>query len=273
MKIVRHLLHHDDGTQIKYQRSPNRGGNLSPEFLIMHYTAGASAESSIAHMLKPAAKASAHLVIGRDGAITQLVPFNKVAWHAGRSRWHGTEGLNQYSIGIELDNAGKLTQQGGQWTSWFGRAYPDEQVLSAAHKHDGAIFGWQTYAEAQLTAAADVALAIAARYELAEVLGHDDIAPNRKKDPGPAFPMESFRAGILGRNADAPHRFVTRSRLNIRNGPGLEFDRLQEDPLPRGSQLLLQSRESNWCYVEVLDDDDEPFLTGWVHGDYIVAFG
>jgi len=54
----------------------------------MHYTTGASKGSSVEHLTKPSAKPSAHLVIGRDGSITQLVPFNVVAWHAGKSRWH-----------------------------------------------------------------------------------------------------------------------------------------------------------------------------------------
>lgn len=269
MKIKNHLLHEDDGTPISYRRSPNQSGALNPTYLIMHFTAGSSAESSIAHLLKKSAKASAHLVIGRDGAITQLVPFNKVAWHAGVSRWHNIVGLNRHSIGIELDNAGKLKKQGDQWRSWFGRGYADEEVLVEAHKHEDVASGWQTYTEAQLLAATEAAQAIFGRYGLSDVLGHDDIAPNRKTDPGPAFPMDSFRASVVGRDAEAPLRFATTARVNIRSGPGTNFDKVQTEPLNKNVSLLLLSRNSNWCHVEVLDDDDEPNLTGWVHGNYI----
>ena len=71
----------------------------------MHYTAGASAESSIDWLTNPDARASAHVLIARDGGITQLVPFDRRAWHAGRSRWKDRTGLNGWSFGIELDNA------------------------------------------------------------------------------------------------------------------------------------------------------------------------
>lgn len=269
MKIRRNLLHADDGTQCAFQRSPNQGGRLSPRYLVMHYTAGANADSAIAHMLKPTAKVSAHLVIARDGTMTQLVPFNKIAWHAGQSRWHGLVGLNRHAIGIELDNAGKLKMQGGEWRSWFGRTYAEPDVAVATHMHDDVERGWHIYSEAQLTAATGAAQAIVAHYGLADVLGHDDIAPNRKFDPGPAFPMESFRASVTGRDNDAPLAFTTRSQLNIRSGPGTGRDKLRPEPLDKGQRLLVLSRHGSWCQVEVIDDDDQPDLTGWVHGDYI----
>ena len=131
MQVKRGFLHDDAGAQVPFVRSPNQGGALTPRYLIMHYTAGASAESSIRHLTKSGAGASAHLVIGRDGAVTQLVAFNKVAWHAGASRWQGLTGLNKRSIGIELDNAGPLEDGSGVWRSWFKRVYPDEEVVVA----------------------------------------------------------------------------------------------------------------------------------------------
>lgn len=271
MKVQRHRLIGDEGQPVRFETSPNKGGTFAPDYLVMHYTAGSSAEGSLSHMLNPSAKASAHLLIGRDGGIVQLVPFNRVAWHAGRSRWNGLEGMNQHSIGIELDNAGKLERQGGEWRAWFGRSYPDAEVMVAAHKNEAVERGWQLYTEAQLTAAVEAARALVGHYGLRDVLGHDDIAPGRKQDPGPAFPMENFRASILGRRDDEPERFVTRTGLNIREGPGTAYVKLREEPLARGTALVLQSRQGVWCCVEVLDGDGEPDLTGWVHGDYIMT--
>jgi hypothetical protein len=109
MKIVEDLLRNDDGSPLAFKASPNRGGSFAhglPDTLVVHFTAGRSAESSVRWLTDKRAKASAHVVIGEDGAITQLVPFNVVAWHAGTSKWKAREGLNRYSIGIELDNPG-----------------------------------------------------------------------------------------------------------------------------------------------------------------------
>lgn len=269
MKIDDHRLCEDDGSPVRFVESSNRGGSLAADLLVMHFTAGSSYESSITHLSSPGTRASAHLVIGRGGQITQLVPFNKVAWHAGRSRWRGRSGLNKFSIGIELDNAGKLSWQGSAWRAWFGRTYPEDDVAIAAHKHDGVQAGWHLYPENQISAALAAAQAIAAEYDIGDVLGHDDIAPERKQDPGPAFPMDRFRARVLGRRAQKMQTFVTSANLNIRTGPGIAYDRLRSHPLPKGTQVTLISTDANWCFVEVANEAGDADLTGWVHGDYL----
>ena len=269
MQIRRHRLHLESGAPVPYEESPNRSGTLTPRYLIIHYTAGSSFKGSLNHMTRRSAKASAHLLIGRDGTIAQLVPFNRIAWHAGISRWQGLSGLNRHSIGIELDNAGPLERQGDLWRAWFGRDYPKDQVLVARHKNGGRRRGWQTYSEAQIEAARMAASAICGHYDLLDVLGHDDIAPERKTDPGPAFPMESFRADVLGRRDDEPQHHETIARLNIRDKPGIEGAKLPEAPLAVGTVLSLLSMRGKWAFVEVLDDNGAAEATGWVHSDYI----
>lgn len=140
-----------------------------------------------------AAKASAHLVIGRNGRIVQMVAFNRRAWHAGICRWGDIEGLNAYAIGIELDNAGRLQRRGdGAWVHpASGRVLPASEVIEAQHKAEARPAGWHAYTKAQLRAAAAAARALHDRYGFIDVLSHDDIAPGRKVDPGPAFPMAS----------------------------------------------------------------------------------
>lgn len=269
MKILRHRLHRDDGTVFDFVASPNIGGKVAHKYLVIHYTAGSSAAGAISSLTNPAHKASAHLVIAHDGSITQLVPFDRIAWHAGRSRWHGLEGLNRHSLGIELDNAGKLSRQGGQWRAWFGRTYQDTEVMEAVHKHETVSRGWHLYSEAQIQATIDVSRLLIGRYGLLDVVGHDDIAPGRKSDPGPAFPMESFRAQVMGRQDDRPEVFETIANLNIRTGPGVDHEKLSASPLARGTGLKLISRENAWCQVDVLDASNVAEFTGWVHGDYI----
>lgn len=271
MQIRRHRLEFDSGEAVRFVESPNRGGELQPRFLVVHYTAGSSFDSSLAHLTRPGAGTSAHLLIGRDGSIAQLVPFNRVAWHAGTSSWQGLRGLNQHSIGIELDNAGPLEAQGERWTSWFGRGYPDEEVVVARHKNGGPQRGWHAYSEAQLAAAVEAAGAICRHYKLVDVLGHDDIAPDRKTDPGPAFALASFRSAVLGRRADEPQTFAATARLNIRESPGTGGAKLPEAPLAVGTRLCLLSQQGQWGFVEVLDAAGAPVATGWVHCDYIAA--
>ena len=197
MRITNHILYREDGTPYHYVESPNKGGKIQPEYLIMHYTAGRSAEASVAWLTNPDAKASAHLVIGRDGSITQLVPFDTKAWHAGRSYWEGLEGMNAFSLGIELDNAGPLTKVGEKYQAWFGKSYPESQVLYAKHKLDQEPQWWHNFPREQIEAAQEVAMLLVQHYKLRDVIGHEDIAPAHKRDPGPAFPMADFREGIF----------------------------------------------------------------------------
>jgi N-acetylmuramoyl-L-alanine amidase len=180
------------------------GGASMPtrRFLVIHYTAGATAKSSIDWWRKPAAKgASAHIVIDRDGTIYQCRPFDRTAGHAGASQWVDPRTgvryrmLNQCSIGIELANAG----DSDALREWFSKLPP----VVDRHKFGGPIKSWERYPEEQLAACRAVAAALVVRYNLDDVVGHEDIAPDRKVDPGPAFPMGDFRT-FLGFPAGVP---------------------------------------------------------------------
>ena len=270
MKVRRHRLVHEDGTPFSFEPTRNSGGEMDPELLVVHYTAGSSAESSINWFKNPAAKASAHLVIGRDGSIVQMVPFNRVAWHAGISEWLGRRDVNRFSIGIELDNAGLLERHGDRWRAWFGREYEADEVLEAAHKYRTALEGWHLFTQAQLEAATTVVSVLADHYDLREVVGHDDISPNRKVDPGPAFPMASFRSRVLGREQGQPDFFETTTNLNIRTGPGTLHPTLPESPLPEGTQVEILESNGRWHFVDVLDlVNDSMDVQGWVHGRFL----
>jgi N-acetylmuramoyl-L-alanine amidase len=190
-----------NGAAVAYKPTPNLGGALKPEILVMHFTGSSSAASAISWLANPAAKASAHLVIAEDGTVTQLAPFNKVTWHAGKSSYHGRENCNRFSIGIELANAGQLARAGnGGFVERLGsKAVPPAEVIIARHKNGGGEQPWEKYDPRQMEAAIAAAQAIVAAYKLRDIVGHDDIAPGRKSDPGPAFPMDGFKGRILGR--------------------------------------------------------------------------
>lgn len=256
------------GDQVTFRATPNHGGVLKPRYLVMHYTAGRSAASSVESLCtqKPSGNASAHIVLGRDGSIVQLAPFNVVTWHAGVSQWNGLVGLNNHSIGVEMDNAGLLKKVGSHYQAWFGKVYPDDEVLLAEHKHGGGIQPWHTYTEIQIERALELAELLVARYGLEDVLGHEDIARGRKADPGPAFPLSSVQSRALGRTQDEPAHFVvTATSLNIRSGPDAAAAPVAA-PLKKGTELILLEPLDRWSRVEVIGKTD---LEGWVSNSYI----
>ncbi len=274
MHIDSHQIRDDAGEALPFVESPNVGGALDPGYVVIHYTAGSGADASIRWLTRERARASAHVVVSRDGSVTQLVPLDRVAWHAGASRWEGVEGLNRHSIGIELDNAGRLHREGERWCAWFGTEIPDDEVVVATHKHEDEPCGWHAYTREQIEATLEIASALVQAYEIADIVGHDDIAPERKRDPGPAFPMQSFRARILGRSEDHLPVYETTTHLNIRSGPGTEHEKLPTSPLADGSRLHVLQKAGAWRMVKVVDDvAGEEDVEGWVHGHYIRRTG
>ncbi|WP_372574244.1 N-acetylmuramoyl-L-alanine amidase [Ruegeria jejuensis] len=132
---------------------PRRDG-LKPAFVVIHYTAMISAEAALTLLCLPEAEVSAHYLIGADGTTWQMVREEDRAWHAGAGEWQGLTDINSRSIGIELDNTG---------------ATP--------------------FAEPQMAALETLLCAVLARWDIPpdNVIGHSDMAPGRKIDPGPRF--------------------------------------------------------------------------------------
>lgn len=262
---------------VKFVESRHAGNTISPIFLVIHYTASGP-NSNIANYFKSNdSKVSAHLVIRRDGTVIQCVPFNKRANHAGSSRWrkkNGTllSGLNRHTIGIELENWGPLSQTGSTWRSWTGASVDNSIVTEATHKNQSSSRGWEVFTSAQMEATIDVARAITEAYGIEQIVGHDDIAPSRKIDPGPAFPMANFRSKVESRDSDDDDIFIVRSSdgLNIRVGPGSGYDKIQNDPLPDGTRVIVHGADGRWREVSALrDGGDDAFVTGWVHGAFL----
>lgn len=139
--------------------SPNWDERALPvSMVVLHYTGMPTAEEALARLCDPAAKVSAHYMIDEDGTVTALVPEAKRAWHAGSAYWRGITDVNSASIGIELVNPGH---------DWGYRPFPDAQM------------------EALLPLLAD----IVDRHDISptNVVGHSDVAPARKQDPGELF--------------------------------------------------------------------------------------
>jgi len=171
---------------VRYVASPNcdeRPAGCAIDLLVIHYISlppgefgGADIEAFFMNRLDAPAhpffatiaelKASAHFLIRRDGQVIQFVPCAKRAWHAGESSWKGRSRCNDFSIGIEVEGDGEVP-----------------------------------FTAAQYRRLAAVTRMLLTRYPIAEIVGHSDIAPARKVDPGPQFDWARYRAMI-----EAPRR-------------------------------------------------------------------
>ena len=139
--------------------SPNFDERQLPvSMLVLHYTGMPDADSAIDRLLDPEAKVSAHYLVDEDGSVLRMVGEDKRAWHAGRSYWRGVTDVNSASIGIEIVNPG----------------------------HE---FGYRAFPEAQMDAVCRLVADIRGRHDIprANVVGHSDVAPARKQDPGELF--------------------------------------------------------------------------------------
>ncbi len=149
--------------------SPNFDTRSLPvQIIVLHYTGMQSAEAAIEWMANPVSKVSAHWVVAEDGQIVRMVEEKSRAWHAGRSLWRGVSDVNSASIGIEIVNPG----------------------------HD---FGYRPFPEAQMAAVQALVASISQRFTIdpGNVVGHSDVAPARKQDPGELFDWPRLaRAGL-----------------------------------------------------------------------------
>jgi len=140
-------------------------------------------------------------------------------------------------------------------------------VIHARHKNEQSEFPWHAYTERQLDVLMTLSKLLVERYRLKDVVGHDDIAPGRKADPGPAFAMNSFRSALFGRGdlVTAEAEYVVRvPALNLRAGPGTEFPVLTT--LTAQTRLSLLEMRSLWAKVVLLEGSQ---TEGWVRNAFV----
>ncbi len=168
MKIV-------DYPSVNFNERPSGCG---VDCIVLHYTDVASINETLAILTDPKREVSSHYVIDEDGTIYRLVDDGKRAWHAGPSQWLGRDNVNHFSIGIELQN----------------RGYHAGYALTGV---------WPAFARAQIEALKQLLAQLIAKFEIEpnRIIGHEDIAPGRKIDPGPAFPWDELQELGVDRQA------------------------------------------------------------------------
>lgn len=211
---------------IRDRPSPNHDERNAPvDMLILHYTGMRSGQAAIDRLRDPEAQVSAHYVVEEDGAIFQLVPEQRRAWHAGISFWRGHKALNARSIGIEIVNPGH------EW------GYRDFPVL-------------------QVAAVCDLCLGILARHPIParNVVGHSDVAPDRKQDPGEKFGWDDLArngvglwpAGVPDLGTGAPVRDAEGLR-DVRRALGeIGYDVAPEGALDPALSIVLRAFQRHW---------------------------
>jgi N-acetylmuramoyl-L-alanine amidase len=137
--------------------------------IVLHYTGMADTEAALTKLCAAGSEVSAHYVVMEDGYIVQCVPEARRAWHAGSAAWEGESDINSCSIGIEIANPG--------------------------HSH-----GYPDFPKRQIAAVTTLCRSIFTRYRIPawRVLGHSDVAPNRKQDPGEKFPWRVLHDAGIG---------------------------------------------------------------------------
>jgi N-acetylmuramoyl-L-alanine amidase len=147
-----------------HRPSPNHDARALPvSMIVLHYTGMPDAAGALDRLTSPEAKVSCHYLVDEDGSIHQLVDEERRAWHAGKSHWRGIRDVNSASVGIEIVNPG----------------------------HE---FGYRPFPDEQIAALIPLVAQIKDRHGIGRgnVVGHSDIAPCRKEDPGELFPWEAL---------------------------------------------------------------------------------
>jgi N-acetylmuramoyl-L-alanine amidase len=298
MKIDRHwLVAENKNEKIVKRETANQGHNIDPDYLIVHYTAGDTADAAINWFLNTASNPNniaAHIVLDIDGTITQLVPFNRKANHAGYSSWDGITGFNIHSIGIEVVNPGyveKLTD--GTYRRQVGvdkvtkkpiyKTYSSStasKIIKAKHKHkfwDAAAYQhWFKFPQAQLAALYVLSKTIINHYQLVRAVGHDDISPARKSDPGPAFPWDEFKQQVSGQQDSIGKIFIVNTDgANFRAQPSTSAAKIKT--LNTGYEVGLIETNGQWHKVylvntktDVVKSDGSSIKTiGWMHSSLL----
>ncbi|PCJ96708.1 MAG: hypothetical protein COA52_00440 [Hyphomicrobiales bacterium] len=283
LKISNNLLR---GKRVEHvDTSKKSRGTNTKKFIVVHYTAGTSYKSDVRVLSSAKAQVSCHLVVGPSGKITQVGDFDDVLWHAGKSKWRGLHGLNRHSIGIEVTCPGPVEYVGKDssnrriFKTWSGHKLVEGVspwgFVKKQHRNGGRTKWWATFTLKQNEVLAELIPLIVDMYGVTEVVGHDDIAPTRKQDPGPSM-SRSLWSLIEGRNEDGQTiessavgsinnraYIVTtpdNSNLNTRDAPNGKII----GSLPNGTPVDHIGVKDKWIKVK-----SPAGYKGWVYGKYL----
>lgn len=276
MRIISHKV---EG--VTFQKAHYIGGTIIPEIVVLHDTAGRLEKGNSAAYLASAnaGKVSVHFVIERDGTVVQQVPTNKQANHAGQSSFHGRQGCNGFSLGIEMVNPGKMTEVPtlpDHGRAWWGEVLGGCVAAHTTEHGDGI---WMPYSSAQMDALLGLLEMLFRDIKtLRDITTHWYISPGRKVDTNPLFPLDHVRARILGRDDPAEAEALDASMatdgmvwvdtsgsgLNVRRWPSFNPNIIASVPDRTVLPVLRRGTFDGRAWLCVLFDGRE----GWVVESY-----
>ena len=216
--------------KLRINYSPNFSSNTritkNIRFLIFHYTGMTSEKKAINRLTNEKSKVSSHYFIKRNGELILMVPDLHIAWHAGKSVWKKYKSLNKYSIGIELSNKG------------HGK-------------------GYQKFSKKQILSLIRISKLIIKKYKIKKfnILGHSDVAYNRKKDPGEKFPWQFLAKKKIG----------IWHNLNNNNLLKLRGIKITDDEVPNEGYTLSNKKllRTGFKFLYNLDDSIKEMINKW----------
>lgn len=295
MIITNHWLEESNIEKVKKIPTVNFQNEISPKYLIIHYTACESTNYVIDWFRRSPNqgnidKICAHIIIDFDGTIIQLAPFNSRCNHAGYSCWDSVTGLNEHSIGIEIMNLGFCEKlKNGAYRTLVGTrkdgtyiykyfTFSDEKIVKKNHKHkfwlENVYQYWFDFNDKQIDALTELAKLLIVEYKLTFILGHDDISPGRKLDPGPAFPWSKLRKAVFGNDDKTGNIFIVKSHFEsfvlLRKEPSESSTVIME--LHNGYEVGLIKGSVEWVKIYLVNDINDVLsgghsfkIEGWIH--------
>ena len=183
---------------VAFVRANKSGGRFTPTLIVLHDTADRPTRSqdTVAWFANPRCRVSAHVIVGRDGSVTQMVDLDHKAWHAGRSSFKGRRSCNSFAIGIEIDSPGKLSKTGKAWFTGKNEAHI-EGIEYAADKSHGKGW-WLPYTPEQIKSVTAICKALVKEYKsITHLSTHYEISPGRKIDPSPLWDVQATKDAVF----------------------------------------------------------------------------
>ena len=209
-----------------YKTNLNYSPNFDPKkrnlgeikFIIFHYTGMKSEKTALKRLTNYKSQVSSHYLINKNGEINKLVPDSYIAWHAGKSKWKKLESLNKNSIGIEITNPGHS-------------------------------FGYKEFPKLQIFSLIKLTKLLISEYNISKknILGHSDIAPERKKDPGEKFPWKYLFKNKLAFWHDLNEKIIKKFRMRKLNKmeKNIFFNNLYKLGYKKMTDLKLKNQSKN----------------------------
>jgi N-acetyl-anhydromuramyl-L-alanine amidase AmpD len=262
-----------------HEKNFNPDSTLDPRFVVIHFTTGTDPKSIVHTFQNPDEGVCTHLLVARNGHVIQFVPFDKVAFHCGLSAWESVRHLNQFAIGIEVDNAGYLDQTRKGFKR-KGKTIPQEQVEFKKHwKEDHKNRPWQTFSEDQVRVVSDLVKALIKKYPtIKEIVGHDMVNLVNRLDPGPFYPLGELREAILGSPQPVIQHYQTLPAecpifVNIGGRPPFAVPHPDHGELAKNSKVRVRNEHvyEHWSLVIVKQTSSRGLRDkeGWVLSDSI----